>query len=203
METIDNIDRVREILGAPNQATYDKIKPRLNDRMVRFIRAAPLAMLATVDPDGFPTVSPKGDGPGFIVVRDDQTLLIPERKGNKLAFSFANILQHSQIGLIFIVPGTPETLRVHGSSRIIHDPELGKELASISQDALLVIEVKVASCYFHCPKTFLRSKSWTPETWGPRQKISFGEEIFGQSEQQATAVEQLDAAAQRLYETDL
>ena len=91
MESIDSIARVREFLGSPNAVTYDKIKLHLNDAMIRFIQAAPLLMLSTVDSDGFPTVSPKGDGPGFVSVRDHQTLLIPERKGNKLALSFENI----------------------------------------------------------------------------------------------------------------
>ena len=203
METIKHFDQVREVLGAPNPATFSKIKTQLNDRMIGFIRASPLVMIATVDQDGFPTVSPKGDAPGFVAVRDTQTLLIPERKGNKLAFSFGNILRHPKAGLIFVVPGTPETLRVHGQCRIIHDSALGQELASSSQDALLVIEVKVSTCYFHCAKPFLRSKAWTPETWGPRLRISFGEEIFGNAEGQAAEVAQLDAAVTSRYETDL
>lgn len=203
MEPIEHIDQVREILGSPNPAIFSKIKPQLNGRMIDFIRASPLVMIASVDQDGFPTVSPKGDAPGFVAVRDAQTLLIPERKGNKLAFSFENILLHPKAGLIFVVPGTAETLRVHGQCRIIHDSALGKELASSSQDALLVIEVKISTCYFHCAKPFLRSKAWVPETWGPRLRVSFGEEIFGNAEEQAAEAALLDAAVTSRYETDL
>jgi PPOX class probable FMN-dependent enzyme len=203
MTHIANIDKVRQILGVPNELTYRKIKPRLNSRMVSFIKAAPLMMLATVDKDGFPTVSPKGDHPGFVGVRDDETLLIPERKGNKLAFSFQNILEHPKVGLIFMVPGTTETLRIHGECRVIHDPALEMELASATQEALLVIELKISSCYFHCAKAFLRSKAWVAESWGPRQYVSFGEEIFGPSPDQATEVAQLDSAVMKRYETDI
>jgi PPOX class probable FMN-dependent enzyme len=203
METIWSFERVREVLGAPNPATYKKIKPRLNDRMVEFIARTPLIMLATIDRNGFPTVSPKGDAPGFITVKDDQTLLLPERKGNKLAFSLGNLMSHPQAGLIFVVPGTPETLRVHGYCRVIHDPVLCKEMASSTQDALLLIEIKITSCYFHCPKAFLRSRAWMPETWGSRQKVSFGEEIFGQSTEAEPAAKQLDEDVKARYVTDL
>jgi len=203
METIGSLERVREILGAPNPATYEKIKPRLNDRMAKFIASAPLVMLATIDSNGFPTVSPKGDAPGFITVKDDQTLLLPERKGNKLAFSFENLMSHSKAGLIFIVPGTPETLRVHGNCRVLYDPVLCKEMSSSTQDALLVVEIKITSCYFHCAKSFLRSQTWAPGTWGPRQKVSFGEEILGQSTNTESAVRQLDEGVKARYVTDL
>lgn len=203
METIRSLERIRDVLGTPNPATYKKIKPRLNDRMVAFIAKTPLVMLATIDGDGFPTVSPKGDAPGFITVKDDQTLLLPERKGNKLAFSFENLVTHPQAGLIFIVPGTPETLRVHGNCRVLHDPVLCKEMASATQDALLVVEIRVTSCYFHCAKAFLRSQAWMPEKWAPRQDVSFGEEIFGQSSEVQSAAKQLDEVVLGRYVTDL
>lgn len=77
MAYIDDIERVRAILGDPNPATARKIQSRLNERMIGFIQASPLLMLATVDAEGFPTISPKGDDPGFVKVVDDQTLLLP------------------------------------------------------------------------------------------------------------------------------
>ena len=203
MEAIESFERVREVLGAPNPAAYKKIKQRLNARMVEFIARTPLVMIATIDRDGFPTVSPKGDAAGFVAVKDDQTLLLPERKGNKLAFSFENLVNHPKAGLIFIVPGTSETLRVHGDCRVFHDPELGREMASSTHDALLLIEVKVTSCYFHCAKAFLRSLAWAPETWGPRQKISFGKEILGESTDAEIAARQLDDGIAARYVTDL
>jgi len=203
METIESFERVREVLGTPNPAAYKKIKQRLNARMTGFIAQAPLVMIATVDRDGFPTVSPKGDAAGFVAVKDDQTLLLPERKGNKLAFSFENLVSHPKAGLIFVVPGTPETLRVQGNCRVIHDPMLCKEMASATHDALLLLEIKVTSCYFHCAKALLRSQTWVPETWGPRQKISFGKEILGESTDAELAAMQLDAGIAARYLTDL
>lgn len=203
MEHIVDLSRIRDILGVPNAVTSQKIKESLHLGMVRFIQASPLLMLATVDEAGFPTVSPKGDAPGFVVVQDEKTLLIPERKGNKLAVSFENLMHTPKLGLIFIVPGTNETLRVQGHAQVLHDPALCKSLASASQDALLVIELKVTQCYFHCAKAFLRSRSWRSESWGPVQTVSFGEEIFGASAEAADAAAQLDIAVRQRYQTDL
>jgi PPOX class probable FMN-dependent enzyme len=203
MEHIIQHSRIREILGTPNATTRQKIKGNLHAGMKRFIDASPLVMMASVDEMGFPTVSPKGDQPGFVRVQDDQTLLIPERKGNKLAFTFENLLKNSKLGLIFMVPGSDETLRVHGHARVLHDPALCKSMASASHDALLVIEVTVTQCYFHCAKAFLRSQTWRPNSWGPKQSVSFGEEIFGTAAEVADAVTQLDSGVRGRYQTDL
>ena len=195
--------RFAHLLGEPNPDTYRKIQPRLNARMVEFIASAPLALLATVDSEGFPTISPKGDGPGFIQVRDTSRLLIPERKGNKLAFSLDNLLAQPRAGLLFMVPGTPETLRIQGQCRVLHDPELCRALASATQDALLVIEFTVSQCYFHCAKAFLRSRTWQPDSWGPRQRISFGQELFGTGTDREQIVKEVDEAVNGRYQTDL
>ena len=203
MDIIESFDLIRDILGTPNPATYQKIQPCLNARMMRFVEKSPLAMFATVDAEGFPTISPKGDEPGFIKVRDARTLLLPERKGNKLAFSLENLMGHPEAALILMIPGTPETLRIHGRCRVIRDEVLNRELASATQDALLVMEMSVVKCYFQCAKAFLRSKAWSPESWGPREKVSFGEEIFGTSADARDAAQSLDSGVDERYKTDL
>jgi predicted pyridoxine 5'-phosphate oxidase superfamily flavin-nucleotide-binding protein len=129
--------------------------------------------------------------------------LIPERKGNKLAFTLENLLNNPKLGLIFVVPGSDEILRVHGHVRVLHDAALCKSMACESQEALLVMEVTVTQCYFHCAKAFLRSQAWRPESWGPQQSVSFGEEIFGTSADVADAVTQLDSGVRGRYQTDL
>lgn len=203
MEHIIEQSRIREILGTPNALTRQKIKGNLHQGMMRFIKASPLVMLATVDEMGFPTVSPKGDQPGFVQVPDERTLWIPERKGNKLAFTFENLLINPKLGLIFMVPGSDETLRVQGHAKVLHDVALCQSLASATQDALLIIEVSVTQCYFHCAKAFLRSQAWRAESWGPKQVVSFGEEILGASSEVLDAVTQLDAGVRSRYQTDL
>src|SRR5205814_7712122 len=119
-------------------------------------------------------VSPKGDGPGFVAVHGDDTLLIPDRKGNKLIFGLQNILANPRVAVIFLVPGTEETLRIQGSAELTADPAVLDRLAARGQPARLAIRVHVDACFFHCAKAFKRSRLWQPETWPDRRKISFG-----------------------------
>lgn len=203
MSQILEFESIRAVLGQPNPSIGRKIKPQLNARMCEFVERSPLLMVATMDEHGFPTVSPKGDDPGFVKIVDANTLLIPERKGNRLAFSFRHMLAHPKVGLIFIVPGTSETLRIHGQCRILNDPAMCAELSSATQKALLVTEVKVESCYFHCGKAFLRSGAWNPDAWTEPMSISFGEEMFGSSADAEASVRELDEGVKSRYTTDL
>jgi hypothetical protein len=150
-----------------------------------------------------PTVSPKGDQPGFARVVDERTLLIPERKGNKLIYSLQNLLDNPKIGLIFLVPGTCETLRVQGSAQLSEDRLLCEKLSARGSPALLAIKVQVEACYFHCAKAFLRAELWKPETWPPPVKVSFGEEIAQRGGLDASQVAEFDAGVQARYRTDL
>jgi hypothetical protein len=131
-------------------------------------------LLATTDAAGKPDVSPKGDGPGFVAVQDDGTLVIPDRKGNKLLFGLQNILANPRVALLFLVPGTEETLRVHGTAELTADPKLLERLTARGQPAQLAIRVRVDACFFHCAKAFKRSQLWQPATWPERLRISFG-----------------------------
>lgn len=203
MEILSTFEEVREIVDEPNPVANKKIYSSLNDRMTNFISLSPIMMLSTVDSDGFPTISPKGDEAGFVKVLDNKTLLIPELRGNKLAFSLSNIVNQNKVALIFLVPGTVESLRVHGTCRLIKGNEICKSLASKSHQALLVMEVKVANAYFHCGKAFLRSKTWQPDSWSEKLKISFGQEIAENIGENSEFVDTLDAGVKERYVTDL
>ena len=203
MKVLSTFEEVREIVGEPNPVASKKIYSFLNDRMTNFISLSPIMMLSTVDSDGFPTISPKGDEAGFVKVLDNNTLLIPELRGNKLAFSLSNIVQQNKVALIFLVPGTVESLRVHGTCRLLKGNEICKSLASKSHQALLVMEVKVTNAYFHCGKAFLRSKTWQPDSWSEKLKISFGQEIADNIGENSEFVETLDAGVKERYVTDL
>jgi PPOX class probable FMN-dependent enzyme len=108
------------------------------------------------------------------VVDDDHTLVIPDRPGNNLAFGLTNIIETGQIGLLFIIPGTTETLRVNGRAELTRDPQLLENLAARGKPAVLAIRVHVEEVFFHCAKAFIRSQLWKHETWPPKKKISFG-----------------------------
>ena len=174
MAKVETLAALRGIIGQPNQVVPLKVHRELNTRAIEFIGKSPIFMLATSDAAGRPTVSPKGDLPGFVQVEDSRTLLIPERKGNKLIFSLTHILENPHVGLIFLVPGTNETLRVQGTAELLDDADRRATLAARGSPALLITRVSITECYFHCAKAFLRSDLWKPETWPEKMAVSFG-----------------------------
>ena len=203
MATIGTARALRELIGSPSELVPRKIHSELNARAIAFVSRAPLLMLSTVDEHGQPSVSPKGDPAGFVHVEDNRTLLIPERKGNKLIFSLTNILGNPCVGLIFLVPGTSETLRVQGKAELLDDADLCSRFAARGRDALLVIRVRIAQCYFHCAKAFLRSELWDPATWPQKMAISFGAEIAANGGMHVDQIEEFDRAVAGRYKSDL
>jgi PPOX class probable FMN-dependent enzyme len=203
VEKIGTVEALRKIIGLPNEQVPLKIHRELNARAIEFIGKSPMLMLATSDAAGRPTVSPKGDLPGFVQVEDNRTLLIPERKGNKLIFSLTHILENPHVGLIFLVPGTSETLRVQGTAELLDDADRCATLAARGRPALLTMRVKVTECYFPCAKAFLRSDLWKPETWPEKMAVSFGEEIAQSGGLQREAIAEFDRAVGERYKADL
>lgn len=203
MKIIKDLNHLRELIGAHAKEAPYKIYGSLNERMKDFIRLSPLVMISTIDHNGVPTVSPKGDHPGFVSVQPDGTLLIPERKGNKLIFSLTNLLSNQNIALIFILPGTNESLRIHGVCELLDESEFNELLASKTQQAILTMRVTVKNAYFHCGKAFLRSEIWRHETWSEPMKISFGEEIAKNLNSPGFEVGAFDSGVWGRYKTDL
>jgi uncharacterized protein len=203
MAVIESVARLREIVGAPSAQVSYKIYDRLNAQAQEFISRSPMLFVATVDAQGQPTVSPKGDAPGFVRVVDECTLQLPERKGNKLVFSLQNLLANPSAGLIFLVPGTGETLRVSGGATLLDDPGLCASFTERGKPALLVTQIAVKECYFHCAKALLRSCLWRPGTWPEPMSISFGREIAQRGGLAGSDIEAFDRAVHARYETDL
>lgn len=158
-------DEVTAILGEPPDFVRAKIADRVDASAAAFIARSPLVFVGTVDRDGGIDVSPKGDAPGFVHLAGPGALLIPERKGNNLAFGPRNILATGRIGLIFVVPGQRETLRVNGAASLTNDPALLEQLGARGRPALLCTEVGVEECFFHCGKALIRSRAWDPDSW--------------------------------------
>lgn len=177
MKQISDLTRLREIVGKPHPLTVSKIYKQLDETAVEFIAKASLLFIATGSQDGAMTVSPKGDAPGFVHVVDEQTLRIPERPGNKLLHGLSNILETGRVGLVFLIPGTEETLRINGRCALYEDTAQCEAMAANGKAALLFLEVTVEQCFFHCAKAFKRSKAWQPEQWQSPVKVSFGKQI--------------------------
>jgi len=137
----------------------------LDENARQFISESPLILVATADRRFNIDVSPKGDAPGFVHMENSSTLLIPERSGNRLTYGFQNLLDTGSIGLIFLIPGVRETLRVNGSAVLTREPALLQKFAVGGKAALLCTRVAIKECFFHCAKALIRSKLWQPEHW--------------------------------------
>ena len=162
-EPVADAAALRAMLGEPVAAAVTKVSDRLNELTRRFVDLSPFVLLATSAADGTCDVSPRGDPPGFVHVRDDRTLLLPERPGNRLADSLRNILENPHVGLLFLIPGVGETLRVNGRARIVTEHELLEPLAVEGKMPMLGLLVEVEQVFTHCPKAFIRSQLWDPE----------------------------------------
>lgn len=194
---------VREIIREPSQMTPLKIHASLDERSMAFIRRSPTFLLATTGSDGMPEVSPKGDEPGFVAVEDPTTLLVPGRKGNQLIFSLQNIVYNPQVAMIFLIPDTEETLRVQGRAELTADPELCEPFTARGRPALLVTRVMVERCFFHCAKAFKRAQLWDPNTWPPRQRISFGKQARDRLDLDDETAQKIDTAVEADYRVNL
>lgn len=163
MDTIEDPQRLRELYGAPSERAVKKQLSRLERHSRNFIALSPFLVIASSDPSGRCDASPKGDAPGFVRVIDDTTLVIPDRLGNNRTDTLGNLLAHPGIGLIFFVPGIPETLRVNGRASVTVDPELLEPLAVNGKAPRSGILVAIEEVYFHCGKALIRSDLWNPK----------------------------------------
>jgi len=158
---------LRELLGEPKARAVTKERVRLHDQDRKWLAASPFCLLATAGADGTCDVSPKGDPPGFTLVLDDSTIAIPERPGNRRADGFRNLLTNPHVGLIYLVPGRGETLRINGRARLVREAPFFDEMTVKGHRPILALVVEIEQIFFHCAKAFLRSSLWQPETWHP------------------------------------
>ena len=200
---IETVAQLQALIGQPNPLTPKKLLSALDEAAIDFISRSPFIVLATADADGNQDASPKGDGPGFVMVEDARTIVIPERKGNRLMCSLRNVLANPRVGIIFLVPGTDETFRVNGSAELTADPDLLVRLSARGAPALLAIRVTVQECFFHCAKAFIRSQLWKPESWSERRKISFGKLLSAKVGGGDDLAQQIDKAIDQDYKNNL
>lgn len=165
---ISSVEELVDLLGTPDRRAATKGRDRLLDVDRRWLAASPFCVLATADAAGRCDASPKGDPPGSLVhVIDDRTIAIAERRGNRRADGYRNILANPHVGLEFFIPGRGDTLRINGRARLVVDDELGEALAVDGKRPVLVLLVDIEEIFFHCSKAFLRSGLWNPDTWHP------------------------------------
>ena len=155
------------MLGEPLPRVAQKDRPRLHDFDRQWLAASRFCLIATAGADGRCDVSPKGDPAGFALVLGDTTIAIPERPGNRRADGFHNIIDNPQAGLIFLLPGRGDTLRINGKAQIVREAGYFDRMVVKGHRPVLALEVEIEEVFYHCSKAFLRSELWRPETWDP------------------------------------
>lgn len=171
MARIETTDSLRAIYGAPKGRSVAKQLDRLDRHCRAFIGLSPFLVIATQGADGLGDATPRGDHPGFVTVRDDTTLIIPDRVGNNRIDSLANIVERPGIGILFLIPGIDETLRVNGTAVIDDDIALRTDHMAEDRIPATVLVVTVREAYLQCAKALMRSKLWAEESRVPRDRL--------------------------------
>jgi PPOX class probable FMN-dependent enzyme len=176
---VSTVDDLRAIVGHPGKAVAEKVRHKLAPIDQDWLRHSPVGFVATTDADGRMDVSPKGDPSGqFVHVIDEHTIAIPERPGNKRVDGFLNILQRPHVGTLFLVPGRGDTLRINGRGTILADADYFDAMTVQGKRPILALEIAVEEVFFHCPKAFLRSDTWKPESWDPTALPSVAQMVY-------------------------
>lgn len=164
-ETITTEQELRALLGTPRELVANKTIDHLDRHCRDFIARSPLMLMATANAAGECDVSPRGDAPGAVLVLDERRLVIPDRRGNRRVDSLRNILTNPRVGLLFLIPGLREVLRVNGRACVVKNPELLQRLAAKDIVPQLAIGIEVDECFLHCGKAMIRSQLWNPASW--------------------------------------
>jgi uncharacterized protein len=203
-DVVTSEDALRALVGTPSDLALRKQIGALDEHCRDFIAHVPFVLVATANAAGQCDVSPKGDAPGFVRVLDDQHLAIPDRPGNKRLDGMRNILGNPHVGLIFLIPGRRETLRVNGRACITRDEALPVSMEAQGKRPLLAIGVEVQEVYLHCAKAFIRSSLWQPDRWPATGHLATAAQMFWDAAKPACTVEELaqhidEGYAKRLY----
>jgi len=180
------------LIGLPSELVIKKQLAALDEHVQAFVARAPFLLLGTVGKSGTCDVSPRGDVPSAATVLDARTLAIAERPGNRRADSLRNIIETGRAGLLLLVPGVGETLRINGRACVMRDDEVLASLARSGKQPVVGIGVEVEECYFQCAKALLRSKLWDNVTRGPHcAEFDFAQILIDQTQIEGQCVEAL------------
>lgn len=175
-QVVTSLAELRAIVGEAAPRSVKKEIAHLDGYARDFIAHSPLVLVATAAADGRCDVSPKGGAPGFVAVLDEGRLAVPDRPGNRRIDGMQNILQNGHAGLIFLIPGREDTLRVNGRAWISRDEALLDRMVFAGKRPQLAIGVAVEECYFHCAKAFRRAGLWDARGWpDPKAVASFAQ----------------------------
>ena len=162
---ISTIEQLRELYRAPHPTVEKKVRSSIDEASARYIATCPFLVLATSDGAGSVDASPRGGPPGFVKVLDDRHVALPDLNGNNLLHSYNNIVAHPYVGLLLIVPGIDETLRINGPAQMTTDPDVLDGFVEELRRPKMAIVVETAELYSHCAKAFRRGQVWQPDAW--------------------------------------
>ncbi|REG83662.1 MSMEG_1061 family FMN-dependent PPOX-type flavoprotein [Marinomonas pollencensis] len=163
MGQITCLEQLDALYATPHPITQNKAVYALDTHLKTFVAHSPFVVLSTQNTDGLLDVSPRGGEPGFIKVLNDTQLLIPDSPGNNRLDSIRNILVNPNIGILFVIPGINEVLRLKGQASVYDDPELLACCPDGEKPAKLVIKITLQSAYFHCPKALIKGRVWSSD----------------------------------------
>ncbi len=171
MSAITSEAALRALHAPPTDRAVRKELDRLDRHCRRFIALSPFLVLASADAEGRMDATPRGGDPGFVVVEDDRTLLLPDRPGNNRLDSLTNLTQRPEVGLLFMVPGVDETLRVNGTAELRTDSELAERFQVSRRAPVVILRITLREAYLHCAKALMRSRLWDPEARIDRSQL--------------------------------
>ena len=160
MNGIADKNNLGQLYGNPSERAVLKQLDHLDKHCRAFIEISPFLVIGTMGSDGLGDVSPRGDAPGFVKVRDEKTIYLPDRLGNNRTDTLLNVIDNSGVGLLFLVPGMNETLRVNGNARITIDENILEGLSAQGKAPRSALEISVEEAYLQCAKALIRSKLW-------------------------------------------
>ncbi len=161
---IENESQLRELYGYPKGRAKDKVLDHLEKHAINFIKTSPFLVMSTSSLEGNQDASPRGGNSGFVKIVDDKTIVIPDAKGNNRVDSISNIIETNSIGLLFLIPGVDETLRINGSAFLSTDTSYLKLFIEENNPPKACIVISVKEAFLHCAKAFMRSKLWEAST---------------------------------------
>jgi PPOX class probable FMN-dependent enzyme len=203
-DAVTSEEALRALVGRPSELAIRKEISHLDAHCRAFIARSPFVLIATSGASGRADVSPKGDPPGFVQVLDEHRLVIPDRPGNRRLDGMRNLLENPHVGLLFLIPGLEETLRVNGRAWIIRDEEVLARCAVMGKRPTLALGVYAEECFIHCAKAFKRAQLWQPDQWPDRAGLaSPSEMLVDHARPKDMTVPQMDRLLQESYSKNL
>jgi PPOX class probable FMN-dependent enzyme len=175
---LSSADQLAELYEPATERAWAKDIGTLDEAASRLIAASPLVVVASQDADGRADATPRGGPPGFVAVLDEHHLAIPDATGNRRLDTLTNVIATGQVGLLFLIPGRDQTLRVNGRACVSAAPEILEAAGAVGKPPRTAIVVRADEVYAHCPKAFVRSHLWDPATWPSPDEVPTAAEVM-------------------------